>query len=206
MCGNFVNVLPVGLPSSLPPSLPSLLPLFTRHVIFKLFWSDWGTTNKGSQNTLKKYRNPGDNAILSGLNEVPFCPAEFLPLPSSLLLCLQLGNPTRDRGLLRKNICWNLLFSLWSLKATVVFSSGISFSGHVALASCCDLSGGTNSTELQQRSEDSCEWEVGGEPVRSCVRHMGHAGRLPWQLTPGSATWACPTSQPCTGALGKTWG
>lgn len=54
-----------------------------------------------------------------------------------------LGNPSRDWGLLRKNICLNLsFFSLWSLKkTTMVFSLVISFSGHIKFASSCALSG-----------------------------------------------------------------
>lgn len=137
-------------PLFLPVFPPFLLPFFllTRHVVFKLFWFRLREMNQGFRNKLKKYRNVQDEAIMSIVNQGLLCPKELVPAPSSLLLCLQLGNPTRHWGLLRKNICSNLSFSLWSLKATLVSSPGISFSGHIILASSCDPSRGMNSAEF----------------------------------------------------------
>lgn len=65
--------------------------------MFKLFGFRMGDMSHGLQSILKKYRNPQDGATMPNINAALVSPAELFPPPSSLLLRLQLRNPTRDR-------------------------------------------------------------------------------------------------------------
>jgi hypothetical protein len=55
-----------------------------------------GKMNQNFQNTLQKYRNPQDEAILNINQQTSVLPCTALSPLSTLLLCLQLGNPSTD--------------------------------------------------------------------------------------------------------------
>lgn len=144
--GTFFSVLFSPFLPSLPPSFLPFHQVCCISAILVQTGEKWSKLSEHIKGVLQKSQGWGHHSGV--MKPSPFRPAELLPSLSALLLCLQLGNPTRGRGLPRKNICSNLSFSLWSLKATVVLSPGISFSGHITLASNCDLSQGMNSREL----------------------------------------------------------
>ena len=112
---------------------------------------------------------------MPNVNEVPYCPQSSFLHPQHFCCVCSLETLTETEAFLGKYLFKSFIFSV-SLKAPVVLSPGISFSGQTTLASSCDLSGDMNSTELPLRSEDSRSSET---DVKPCEELQGPAGRFP---------------------------